>query len=90
MSPLGELYRRELGRMARRWPALSRGQVDRLVALSLARAFVDLTATELVGAVAEDSPCRDGRTDAREADEIGRVVRAALDIAASERGLNGG
>ncbi len=90
MSPLGELYRRELGRVARRWPALSEGQADRLVALSLARAFLDLTAAELARAMAEGGPRRNGRTAAREADEGGRVVRAALDIAASERGLNGG
>ncbi len=65
MSPVGELYCRELERLTRRWPSLGTSQVERVVALSLARAFVDLSATELAQAMAEDRPGRDERTDGR-------------------------
>ncbi len=90
MSPVGELYRRERERQARRWPSLGTSQVERVVALSLARAFVDLTAAELVRAMAEGSPRCDGWADAQQSRQIGRMVHTALAIAAAERGEDGG
>lgn len=89
MSPVGELYRRDVERLARRWPAMDRSQVEWVVALSLARAFVDLTATELVGAMVEGSPGDDERTVAQKTGQIGYMVETVLGIAAAERRPDG-
>ncbi len=90
MSPVGELYRRERERLARRWPSLGTSQVERVVALSLARAFVDLTAAELVRAMVEGSPGRDEPTAAQKTDQIVHMVDTVLSIAAAERCRDGG
>lgn len=90
MSPVGELYRRERERLARRWPSLGTSQVERAAALSLARAFVDLTAAELVRAMVEGSPDHDEPTAAQKTDQIGHMVDTVMSIAAAERCRDGG
>ncbi len=84
MSPLGELYRREAIRLSRRYPALDVELIDRLVTLSLARAFLNTSVDELAVAVME-AHRNDGPNAQPAADAIYNIVINALLVAASER-----
>lgn len=89
MSPLGDLYRQERERLARRYPTLDPRRLDGLVALALARAFLDLSAAELAGAIRESRAMESARettlTPEPAGDGADQLARAALEAAAAER-----
>lgn len=86
MSPLGGLYRREVDRLRHRYPTLEPRDVDRMVTLSLVRAFLDVEAADLAQAMAEGNPCIQTQAAEDAAAYIARTVAAALAIVAQERG----
>src|SRR5581483_7099883 len=82
MSPLANLYRREVKRLRHRYPTLEPRDVDRMVTMSLAHAFLDVEAAEMAHAMADGNPSL--RTQAAEAAAAysPRTVAATLAIVA--------
>lgn len=85
MSPLGELYSREVERLHLECPALETSTLDWVITLSLARAFLTADMAELTKAMVEGSPSVRERPAAEAAVYITRTVEAALTRAARER-----
>ncbi len=85
LSPLGKLFRREVTRLAQRYPVLDGSRLDWMVVLSLARAFADATAAELAQAMVEGSPHLEERKAGHVADYVARTVGKALDTVRRER-----
>ncbi len=86
LSPLGDLYRKDVERLAQRYPALDASRLDWMITLSLARAFADADAAELARAMVEGSPSLRERKSGHMADYVSRTVSKALAVAAAERG----
>ncbi len=84
VSPLGQLYRREVARLAERYPALDASRLDWMIVLSLARTFTDAEPAELARAMYEGSPRLDERKAGHVADYVTRTVMKALGAAAQE------
>jgi hypothetical protein len=85
ISPLGQLYRREVARLAERYPTLDASRLDWMIVLSLARTFTDADAAELARAMYEGSPRLDERKAGHMADYVTRTVMKALGAAAQEQ-----
>ncbi len=85
ISPLGQLYRREVARLAECYPMLDVSRLDWMIVLSLARTFTDADAAELARATYEGSPRLDERKAGHVADDVTRTVMKALGAAAQKR-----
>ena len=84
VSPLGQLYRREVARLAERYPALDASRLDWMIVLSLARTFTNSDAAELARAMYEGSPHLDERKAGHVADYVTRTVMKALAVAGQD------
>lgn len=85
ISPLGQLYRGEVARLVRRYPATDLSRLDWMIVLSLARAFQDATAEELARAMVEGSPGLTERKRGHVSDYVARTVGKALVLAGRGR-----
>jgi len=89
VSPLGQLYRREVERLLQRYPSADISKMDWMIVLSLARAFTDAEGAELARAMVEGSPRLAERKAGHLADYVARTVAKALAVIAEERRRNG-
>ncbi len=85
VSPLGQLYRREVTRLVGRYAAADLSRLDWMIVLSLARAYEDATAEELARAMVEGSPGLDERKAGHVGNYVARTVSKALAMAGRER-----
>lgn len=89
VSPLGQMYRREVVRLVARYPERDQSRLDWMIVLGLARAYTDLSAAELGRAMLEGSPRLGERKAGHVMDYIARTVSKALATVAAERERRG-